>query len=534
MQIGEWLINAGLNELSRADEVVRLEPKVMEVLIFLVSRPDEVVSRESLLTAIWPGVIVGDDALTQAMIKLRKALGDDPKQPRYIQTVPKRGYRLLATVTPAATAGPVTTPTRQQQGSHQYALILAAVGLGLLLIVAWAGLRHDKAPEISAARPKVSELGLVIEPFRALESTPQSLCLATGLTSELTSDLSRLSAVRVFTATDTGIPAGVDYKVEGVVQHVEHRLRIHVHLIDNHSGQEIWSERFDRPTRDLLDVQSELSNHLMNVLPLKLNEMERRRAAHRYTRSLEAYELFLHGQTALLARSAQENEMARDYYQQAIRIDPAFARAYAGLALTFAAEYRNQWTQHGKDVLARAFEMAQTARELDPDIPETYWALGFVYAQRRDYTEALTQLSRATQLNPSYADAYALMGGIDTYLGEPDKSLPLLRTAQRLNPDSGYLYFLLLGRAYYFLNDYEQARTNLTEASTRNEGDLEAHVYLAAVLERLGDASGAGWEKEEIETLQPGFRVMTWLSTYPIANGVLRQSLAADLNRLGF
>jgi len=226
--------------------------------------------------------------------------------------------------------------------------------------------------------------------------------------------------------------------------------------------------------------------------------------------------------------------MARDYYQQAIRIDPAFARAYAGLALTFAAEYRNQWTQHGKDVLARAFEMAQTARELDPDIPETYWALGFVYAQRRDYMEALTQLSRATQLNPSYADAYALMGGIDTYLGEPDKSLPLLRTAQRLNPDSGYLYFLLLGRAYYFLNDYEQARTNLTEASTRNEGDLEAHVYLAAVLERLGDASGAGWEKEEIETLQPGFRVMTWLSTYPIANGTLRQSLAADLNRLGF
>jgi tetratricopeptide (TPR) repeat protein len=177
--------------------------------------------------------------------------------------------------------------------------------------------------------------------------------------------------------------------------------------------------------------------------------------------------------------------------------------------------------------------MAETARQIGPDIPETYWALGYIEAQRRNHKEALAQLSKAVRLNPSYADAYAFMGGIYTYLGRPVESLPLLRTAQRLDPESGYLYYLLLGRAYFFLNDYDQARINLAEALARNAANLEAHVYLAAVMAKQNDAAGASWEADEIRALQPDFQVSTWMGTYPLSGAALRKSLAEPLQSIG-
>jgi tetratricopeptide (TPR) repeat protein len=214
-------------------------------------------------------------------------------------------------------------------------------------------------------------------------------------------------------------------------------------------------------------------------------------------------------------------------------LDPTFARAYAGLAMTYAMDYRLGPSGDDSPALDRALEFAETARMIDPDIPEVYWALAFVYAQSRRHEQAIEFLQKAIELNPSFADAYAFMGGLYTYMGESAKSIPLLRKAMRLNPEGGYLYFLLLGRAYLFQNDIEQALINLREAWMRNPDDLETRLYLAAAMAGAGDRAGAVWEAEEIRSADAGFSLHGWLETYPLRESRYKARLEQLLATVG-
>lgn len=177
--------------------------------------------------------------------------------------------------------------------------------------------------------------------------------------------------------------------------------------------------------------------------------------------------------------------------------------------------------------------MARTALEIDPEIPEVYWVLAYVSTQKRQHEKAIGLLRKAVSLDQSFADAYALMGGIETYVGQPDETLPLIRTAIRLNPDAGYLYFLLLGRAYFFLGDWEQSLINIGEALQRNPTNLEARIYLAAIREASGNHEEAAWERDEILALQPDFAIGAWLQTYPMTDRQQHAQLLAVLQKLG-
>jgi DNA-binding winged helix-turn-helix (wHTH) protein/TolB-like protein/Tfp pilus assembly protein PilF len=539
LQIGEWRADRTTNELSRAGDTVHVEPKAMEVLMVLAGHAGQVVGREQLLNTVWSDVVVGDEALTQSIIKLRKALGDNPRSPSYIETISKRGYRLIAPIANSEVVPPVhddggaLPPPRPASGRP--AIGLRGLIAGIVLALGLAGVyvfnslvQPPAATHVAADGFDVRDgqdtglLTVTVLAFEDLGTGSEQGYLARGISSDLMTDLSRLSGLRLISAyggpPDSRKAAAARYIVSGSVQREATTLRINIRLIDSRTNEQLWSQRFERPFGDLFAIQNEISRRLTQELPGKITAAERERLAKRYTGSVEAYEYFLRGQALFLVRRAEENRQARALYAKALELDPKFARAYAGLAMTYAMEYRYQRTAGSSAALTRAVELAETARLIDPGIPEIYWALGFVHAQSRRHDEALRYLQKAIEVNRSYADAYALMGGVYTYIGQPAKSIPLLRTALRLNSDGGYLYFLLLGRAYLFENDIEQALINLREAHARNPDNMETRMYLTASLVADGNVPAAEWEAEEIRARETRLSARSWLETYPLTS----------------
>jgi TolB-like protein/Tfp pilus assembly protein PilF len=515
------------------------------VLVLLADRVGRVVSREELFVAVWPGVVVCDEALTQTIIKLRRALGDNSRAPSYIETISKRGYRLIA---PVAQVEMVDTlrgdgaAAQQAPPRKRHRLASGLVAVVLLAVAGVAGIHVvGRFPPTVPAMDGVdaadeSSITVTVMPFEGSAASDEQSYLARGIGDDLVTELSRLPGLRLIRGSSTALNtarARRGYLVSGSVQRASETLRISIHLVDTETSQHLWSERFERPFGDLFAVQDEIIRSLTGLLPGKISEAARQRAAKRYTRSLEAYDSFLRGQALLLVRQPKENEEARGHYRTALQLDPKFARAYAGLAMTYAMEANLQRSAESPAALARALELAETARLIDPDIPEVHWALGLVHTQSRRHDQALQSLKTAIDLNRSFADAYALMAGIHAYVGDSAKAIPLLRTAMRFNPDGGYLYYLILGRAYLFENDVEQALLNLREASARNPVNLETRVYLAAANVAAGERAAAEWEAEEIRALEPGFALQGWLETHPLTSARHSRRLVELLAKAG-
>ena len=518
----DHIVTPDTNEIALGEQVTRLEPKSMEVLVHLFAHAGDVVSRDQLQDAIWGDVIVGDDSLTNAIIKIRKAFKDDARNPRVIETIPKRGYRLIADVSPL-----VPQPVIARKPGR--ALV---AGAALLVLIAgfFVALWQPDDPIEQVVVKADDRVHVAVARFQNMSGDPAQDYLAQGVQQSI---LNGLVGVQQVVASQLNTGSSADYHLEGNVLRAADRIRIDIRLSDAATGVILSTQRHDRAFSDLLEVQALIEADVVAALALDIDLAHRTAQSRGLTDSIDAYDLFLQARASLLPRDPQSNTRARSLYQQAILRDPNFARAYGGLALTHAADFRNGWVSDTDHSLEQAQTMAETALSIEPNLPDQYWVIGYVQTQRRNFTAAEAALNEARKRDPGYADALALLGGIRTYTGQPADTLPLLRDAIRLQPNAGYLYFLLLGRAYYFLDDCDQALINLGEASTRNPSNLEAHIYMAACMVRQGDIEGAEWEVEEVLSLDPMFTLKAFWATYPMISQTQIMALNADAGKAG-
>ncbi len=558
--IGDWQVSPAQGLLTRGSESAHLEPKAMEVLVYLASRPAEVVTREELERDVWRGALVGYDAVTSTVIKLRKALQDNARQPRFIATIPKKGYQLIATIsyseeeskTEANTDISSETIAETQQKpklrSKRRGSMLIAVSAGVVffgLVWLWS-----TTPSGSMTQPpgNISTLppSIVVLPFENISDDPKQEYLADGITEDIITDLSRLSNLLVIasntsfqykgrqvTPKEVGADLNVKFVLKGSIRQLGNAVRVNAQLVNTTTGFNTWAQRYDRNVAEVFAVQDEVTASIVNALAVKMNSQEKNRLAKRATDSLKAYDFFQEGQKLFQGRTKEAYEQAREVYQKAIELDPDYGRAYGAMAITLATDFVEGWTDAPIETLDRALVLAEKAIDLDDSTPQTYWALSFVYLMRKEYNNAEKAATQAIKIAPNYADGYGLLALIKTHLGQPERAIELNTRGMRLNPYYTWQYLYISGMAYYFLGNYDAAITILEEAQERNENAVQIKMFLAASYVKADRQDDAEWTVYQLKMLSPTVSITEIKKTIPIAKSKFKHAFLEDIRKAG-
>ena len=529
LRVGEWHVDSARNELSRGAESVKLEPKVIEVLLHLARRAGEVVSREELLSAVWPGVVVGDDALTQAIIKLRKAFGDDAHHPKFIETISKRGYRLIAPVEAGGKA--LAAAQRREPFPRNRVVIAAAIGILLVSVGALVvfpelaktvGMPWPIAVE-TAGLPMGGRPTIAVLPLANLSGDAKRDYFSDGMTEDIINALGRFSSVRVISrnsvdafkgraATPQAVRSelGARYIVKGSVREADGKLRVAVELSDAEKGVQLWSDRYDGEGKDVFGFQDRIVKHIVGALEVKVTRLELERAASKPPQNLEAYDLVLRARALHVRSDRASNRQARALAAKAIEMVPDYAEGYVVLANAETQRSIYGWAEDPAEGLRRAEALAQRALALDDPgaHARAHGQLGTIYSASRRFDEALTEFDRAIELNPSDVFAHDARGSNLMYLGRPEEAIAAMEMAMRLNPagrSSGTGFGFSL--AYYMLGRYRESLA-VADAALASFPDAPfLHAMRAAALGQMGNTEEAAKAAAQLMRLDPYFRV---------------------------
>lgn len=516
--LGDWTVDPARGRLSRGPDEHRIEPKAMTVLVCLAQQPGQVMSRELLEEKAWAGVVVGYDSLASAIIKLRKALGDDARNPAYIETVPKKGYRLIcpvSTISPGAqeSAGQQTSrgSTTSTRKSMPAGYLILAVLLVTALFAGWFAVNGKNQEPVQGSVAISEKPVIAVLPFRNLSADTQQDYFSDGITADLITDLSKLSglsviarnSVFVYRNVDVDIRSikqelGVDYVVEGSIRKAGEQVRISARLIDAGSSINLWADRFDGTQDNIFAFQDTVTSKIIEALKINLTDKERTRLARKYSSSIEAYDLFLHGWQSLWLSSREGSLQARDYFRKAIELDSQFARAYANLALTYIYDHMLGWSEDSEESLRKAHGYADQAIAIDPDLPQVYWVKGFADIFHKDYEQSLENAQRALDLDPNFADGYGLLATTLNYAGKPDEADMEMRKAMQLNPMNPAIYKVIHGEIFFNKREYAKAIGNFNFALQTNPESEESRLWLAAAYAHVGETEEAAWQLEQI------------------------------------
>jgi TolB-like protein/DNA-binding winged helix-turn-helix (wHTH) protein/Tfp pilus assembly protein PilF len=456
IRFSEYTIDLRTGELRRNGDPLKLQPQPAKVLSILVSRAGEIVTRQELAEQVWGSETYVDfeHGLNYAVRHIRSVLEDDPENPHFLETIPKRGYRFIGTiqnlavteqVQPPVVPAEKTPPSEPAGGKLRYAvagaLVLAAI-IGLAWYVRSSRVRRAAAEQVRS---------LAVLPLRNLSGDPNQEYFTDGITDELITDLAKADGLRVISHTSveqykgTKLPlpeiarelGGVDAIVEGTVMRSGDRVRITAQLIDSRSDQHLWADSYDRTLSDVLRTESEVSQSIAQTIQLKLSPEVRTHLEAAAPVSPEAHDAYLKGRFFWNQRSEPDLKKALDSFQQAIAKDPNYAPAYAGLADTYfyLGYYWGRMPPTDAMPLARA--AAQKAIDIDPDSAEGHTSLGTVeLTYDWNFPAAEQEFQRAIALNPNNEWSHHIYSALLIATGRPEQSIAEARKAVEVDPVS--------------------------------------------------------------------------------------------------
>jgi TolB-like protein/DNA-binding winged helix-turn-helix (wHTH) protein/cytochrome c-type biogenesis protein CcmH/NrfG len=519
LRFDRYVLDLDRGSLLLDGNEVALRPKTFAVLRHLVENSGRLVSKEELFAAVWPNLVITDDALVQSVGELRRALGDDGS--RLIRTIPRRGYRFeseVSVLTAAGETAPEAPPAAAEpRGAARWRLGLLAVALTVLLAVAalWVGTGDRfamRSPE-PGAKPAIAVL-----PFVDHSDEPGREYFADGLTQDIINALGRFSALTVvswnavlpyknkaMSPEKVGRGLTVAYVVEGSVRRIGEHVRVSAQLVDTRQGQVLWSARLDEALADVFALQDRITAEIVGALAIRVTQIEQRRVFAKPTASLEAYDYVLRARPALQRPTRAEIAEARALLRRAIELDPGYAAAHAALSETYYIATSMGWAESPIAFMDRAEESALRALTLDNAEVRARVILGRIHIFHQRYKEAEAEIERAIAINPNDARSLAGRGNILMWLGRTDAAIEALERAQRIDPDLSPIDRFALGLAYYLKRSYdaaiEQAELNLRGTA----GASFSRVVLAAAYAQLGRAGDAARAAAEVRRTDPTF-----------------------------
>ncbi len=471
--------------LLAGDEEITLRPKTFEFLRYLASHPGRLVSKDELLAAVWPDVVVTEDSLFQCAAELRRALQDQDQH--LVKTVQRRGYRFDAAV--------------------------------------------SIEPCMTVALPNKPSIAVL--PFQNLSADPKQEYFADGMVEEVTTALSRVRWLfviarnssftykgRAVDVKQVGRDLGVRYVLEGSVRKAGSRLRITAQLIDASNGAHLWADRFGGTLEDIFDLQDQVAASVVGAITPRLEQAEIERAAHKPTESLDAYDYFLRGMASVnrgTAFARSDSEAARDdidealgLFSRAIELDPDFASAYGMGAHCYTMRRTRGWMTDRAHATAEAARLARRAVGLGKDNADALsrggLALAFVV---RELDEGAAAIERALVLNPNLAAAWLYSAWTNVWLGKPDTAIENAAWAMRLSPLDPLIHWMqsVIAHAHVVAGRYDEGST-WADMVLRENPDYPSTLRAAAVSNALaGRMAKAEKAVARLRQLNPALRV---------------------------
>ena len=519
IRFGECEFDLQSRTVCRGRRALKLERIPTEILFYLVEQRGELVNREQIVERVWGKSVFRDtdNSINGAIRKIRQALKDDPEHPRYIQTVTARGYRFIANQVsseeqlnlPSSARVPTHSNLRSPEvpiaeaSQRRWVLPIAIVGMLLLIAGAWLAWKR-----VESRTQPVSRVMLAVLPFENLTGDAGQEYFSDGLTEEMITRLGRLdpqhlgviARTSVMTykhrseqVAEIGRELGVEYVLEGSVRRDSDRVRVAAQLIRVRDQTHVWAREYDRDAQAILVLQAEIAEEIADEIDAALNSShERLKAIAQSSLSPaepEAYDLYLKGRYFWNKRSIEGFQQAITSFQKAINKDPRYARAYAGLADTYALMGTYNWSP-ATVVMPKARESAMKALAIDENLAEAHVSLALITETYDwDWQTAEKEFRRAIELDPNYATAHHWYAEYLSFQGRFDEAFAESNRARQLDPLS-LIIAVDDGAILYFSRQYDRAIERFRAALEMEPGFGRAHMVIQAYVQtgRFKDA----------------------------------------------